>query len=435
MGRTQRKRKQKLKTPKNTIVNNDPSTIKLKQWLCANKWTDETFINISEFEQTGRGVLFKTKKNVGDKLISIPYSMLISLNTLQDDVEFNKQILEDFCTPLSMQQGLCLYILYHKHLGLKSLWHQYVDTIPKAFSVPYFCIPREQQVIPKLIHTQLEQQTENINQVLEFITNIKTRCTCCHQPWGSIFYPDVSWSYFAVNTRCVYVDPEIVKALTKPAKWLKDEPSIALAPLLDMFNHDCQAQTEAKLNMDLQTVLRYKDDVKLRLCYELYTLKQYEAYSECFISYGKHDNLKLLVEYGFFIPHNPYDSITINFEDIVLLSKTHVVQNFYKKQIFMQTKDLQEYLFLNSEGFSHNLIMLMHLFFNNTLLYFDEIYKVSDIEDVREPCRTLVENKIYEINNCLKKMLCIEVFTDSFNVVVKFMQSLEKMLQEILKRI
>ena len=42
-------------------------------------------------------------------------------------------------------------------------------------------------------------------------------------------------------------------------------------------------------------------------CYEIRTFDNYKKYDQVYISYGQHDNHKLLIEYGFCVPDNPND--------------------------------------------------------------------------------------------------------------------------------
>lgn len=45
-------------------------------------------------------------------------------------------------------------------------------------------------------------------------------------------------------------------------------------------------------------------------CYRIKTLDSYHAYDQVFIHYGPHDNVNLLLEYGFVIPSNPHDAVS-----------------------------------------------------------------------------------------------------------------------------
>ena len=46
-------------------------------------------------------------------------------------------------------------------------------------------------------------------------------------------------------------------------------------------------------------------------CFEIHTDIPCKRWNQAFISYGPHDNSKLLLEYGFVLPENPQNSISI----------------------------------------------------------------------------------------------------------------------------
>jgi hypothetical protein len=48
-------------------------------------------------------------------------------------------------------------------------------------------------------------------------------------------------------------------------------------------------------------------------CYEIKTHKSYKKYDQVFISYGPHNNIHLLLEYGFILPDDPHDVYEIDF--------------------------------------------------------------------------------------------------------------------------
>ena len=107
--------------------------------------------------------------------------------------------------------------------------------------------------------------------------------------------------------------------------------NLALAPLLDLLNHSPHVQVRATrhviatlscLLLDLQiTSLTSRHCPVCRQvsagfnvesqCYEISSQCSYRKHEQVFISYGPHDNIKLLVEYGFTVPDNPHSSVPI----------------------------------------------------------------------------------------------------------------------------
>lgn len=63
------------------------------------------------------------------------------------------------------------------------------------------------------------------------------------------------------------------------------------------------------------------------LVYQLKTLAGFKKKKQIFISYGQHDNVKLLNEYGFFMPGNIYDTLIFKFEDVLKVLGFNLDQN------------------------------------------------------------------------------------------------------------
>jgi hypothetical protein len=113
---------------------------------------------------------------------------------------------------------------------------------------------------------------------------------------ASISIESYSWAYFTVNTRAVYLRerPHDVP-----------EDCLALAPFLDMFNHSCDAQVEAGLDL-------VGDGDQ----YQIVSRPGFSKYNEVFINYGVHDNLKLHFEYGFALSDNADDAVPVKLRDL-----------------------------------------------------------------------------------------------------------------------
>ena len=98
-----------------------------------------------------------------------------------------------------------------------------------------------------------------------------------------------AWAWFTVNTRGVYFSD--------------GHDNLALAPYLDMFNHNANVQVEIEI----------KDDKY----YLVKSLQNWPKNGQVFINYGPHDNTKLYVEYGFVLQDHPYDSVPLSLKDIL----------------------------------------------------------------------------------------------------------------------
>lgn len=107
----------------------------------------------------------------------------------------------------------------------------------------------------------------------------------------SAIFESFKWCWFAVGTRCVsFSDKNSGEMATE-----------ALAPFLDFLNHSDQAQIDARYNPDEGQ-------------YEIKTLTGCKRGQQVFICYGPHDNAKLWVEYGFYLPENAENFISFERE-------------------------------------------------------------------------------------------------------------------------
>ncbi|PWY90273.1 ribosomal N-lysine methyltransferase [Aspergillus sclerotioniger CBS 115572] len=121
-------------------------------------------------------------------------------------------------------------------------------------------------------------------------------------------YPDTQWKTFAyywciINSRSFYY---VSPGKDEPEDW---NDAIGMVPFADYFNHDDEADCDVTF-----------DGKK----YTFRATRRYEKDEEIFMSYGSHSNDFLLVEYGFFLPTNPSDTIYLDdiiFQDLTTAQK------------------------------------------------------------------------------------------------------------------
>ncbi|TPX36337.1 hypothetical protein SmJEL517_g01514 [Synchytrium microbalum] len=138
------------------------------------------------------------------------------------------------------------------------------------------CLQRETQA-------DIERQIHKMDADIEVVTNLGHPSS----------REDVAWAWCAVNTRCLTLYTYTTKRQPKPGS-----PTLAMMPMLDLFNHSPQAAVEAGLDESNS--------------YVIWTLKHIQANQQVFINYGPHDNPFLLREYGFVAPNNPYDHAVLD---------------------------------------------------------------------------------------------------------------------------
>lgn len=327
--------------------------------LHRNGWQNETNLKVGDFPLTGRGIYSIKNFRKDDLLISLPIETLVSIVSIADDMKFRcllGRIFGDKQRQIMSQSLLALYLLYLKHTVQRS---EYISTLPTSFSVPYFCADAEITAMLPIICDKVFDQREIIDVDFTcFQTNFKdTRCACCNQ----IYFCDIfskaefEWSFFAVNSRSVYFNLEKIavkhlESVRTVQKLVKDEPTLALAPFLDLLNHSSTAGTGL--------YVKNTDNGPL---YQLYTTVPFSKYEQVFISYGNLDNAKLLTEYGFFVPNNKHDFIEIHRKDI----ENRLKMLPYRIKMLISNETLDQNLFITrANGFSHNIRILIYILCN-----------------------------------------------------------------------
>ncbi|CAH1183076.1 unnamed protein product [Phaedon cochleariae] len=322
MGRTKRKRSRRF--PAESIVNNDQSIIKLQKWMVRNGWKNEQKLILKSFPGTGRGLSSNHTIQPNDVLITIPFELMITYGTLKDDL---LGILSPG-TKLTVHELLSLFLVYEFNKKETSPWKYYIDSLPlETPHLPWYNSTNELHALGKKMHDTFMNSFEKVRASVR-------RKVIDHIGFNENIY---KWAYVMVNTRAVYVDPNLVGR----GKCLLDEPCLALCPFLDMFNHHFSASTEA--------TLKNEDG---RLVYQLKTLSAFKKYSQIFISYGSHNNIKLLMEYGFFIPKNIYDVIKFTFSEVLAVIDMDLSQAKYR---YICDHLFTDDLYVSLDGLSYNL--------------------------------------------------------------------------------
>lgn len=283
MGRRFReKRRKSLSTHFQTRnLSNDPKAIQLLKWLHRHGYRESKSLRLSGFLNTGRGLMAREHIPADSVIISIPLRLLVTRNHALEQLP---SLRGHSC---STQEVLSAFLL-REVSRVDSPWSTYLATLPTSYSVPFFCEDGVVDVLPEYLRQKIWRQKKVVNDAFSKM---------CHLLNEDFNRDHFAWAWYTVNTRAVY--------LAGSAPDVSD--CLALAPLLDMFNHSSDAAVTVGLNA--------RGDA-----YEIITQKEVEKHSETFINYGPHDNLKLCLEYGFMIPggKNSHDSVPITVEELVI---------------------------------------------------------------------------------------------------------------------
>lgn len=315
-------------------------------------WSNVTKLKIGNFPLTGRGVYSTRNLKENDLVIEISTDALITINTIEKDAEF-RVILRDILMPRSRKiSSQCLFAIYILYLKHRRCYAAYMNSIPSSFTVPYFCTDDELRGMTSDIQEKVHAQQEIIMSTYQWLeTGLqKTICNCC----GKSFLPTIinlplfEWAFFAVNSRSVYLDPDVFAQNFTIVDLLCDKPNMALAPFLDLLNH----------SSDVETALAVKRTQRSSPLYQLYTKNAIKRYEQIFISYGALDNIKLITEYGFSLPSNRFDMLQFRFVEIEGLFEPIP----YKLKMFLKSHALDQHLNISRDhGFSHNFLLVFHL--------------------------------------------------------------------------
>lgn len=391
MGRCKRIRtRRKMTTPEDNSLNRSSETIELKKWLKSRGFSNEPQLLLKEFKRTGRGVYCERDVEEGDFLIQIPYDLMITYTTLNSSDLVT--ILDKSKVKLELQDMLSLFLAIESKKS-NSNWKIYIESLPnyklplcigemKSFEV----LPGNLKEFSKRWRGRFEESWERVVDALQ----------------GFNYHIDFDlykWAYTMVNTRAVYTNPDTVMEITrsnlKLQQYLIGEPSMALCPFLDMFNHENNAKTTVDL---VKASINGKPWM-----YTLRTLTSYRKYKQIFINYGSHSNEKLWLEYGFFLTNNDFDLIVFRMnEDILTLSSADQQQyKFIKKNLLMGN------LNISYNGLSFNLKALLYVLLNPdkfavwSAIIFSDAYKNDDLIKINSLCARLLQNKLDEYRNDL----------------------------------
>ncbi|KAK9729955.1 SET domain [Popillia japonica] len=374
MGRTERKRKRRLNNRECDVsLESLQDTIFLKKWMQSLGWKNDTKLILKNFASTGRGVSSLLNINLNQKLIEVPYNLLI---TCTNAFESNIQNLCKTSAKFKAQEILTLFLILEKHKNKKSKWKFYLDTLPEELpALPWLCSEAEVSKFPSYFMAIANKRKWDLEIGWERVEkSIKSSwiCPCCEQPLNRVITLNAfTWGYVVVNTRAVYVDPDVVIKLfgRDLSNFLSDSPCLALCPFLDMFNHSAEANTRAELIYE-------GDSWK----YTLTTLTSYKKYQQIFISYGCHDNDKLFCEYGFFLIHNHLNNISCSLEEVLSVSNISLNK---KQRAFIENRCLPDEIYVSTKGLSFYLKALLFVVINPDAewgrMIYSEDYSSCDI--------------------------------------------------------
>lgn len=234
----------------------------------------------AHFPLTGRGLTPIRSISPGDALLRIPFSRLLT----------NRDTVARFPSSAGLPElaSLALILSWHRFLGPESNRKNYIAALPTDFEGWPVTWPAESLALlpAELRVAVLAQRT-----LLESHWNLAQECID-NEEFRTFAKDDWTKSWLLANSRCLSVT-------FPPHPNLRT--TMALAPLFDMFNHTFDSGSSIDCDQQTQEVI-------------VRAGRAWEPGEEAFITYGPHDSAFLLVEYGFVVPENPYDSVNVDKE-------------------------------------------------------------------------------------------------------------------------
>lgn len=404
---------QRLKSEENDAM------IFLKSWLSQNSFSSSNLIP-TNFPITGRGL--KTLKDIkkNEILIQLPIQMLITTSTMS---ECDIKVLFLKNHSYNAQYILSIFLIYEEHLETSSKWYPYINSLPKYFSTPAFCTSMEKKLIPTFIKEHEYEITKDFLILVQDLQILKKKgknyCPHCNIPLDKVItFSKYKWAYYAVNTRSVYINEnEIANNVIN----IVPPNNLALAPFLDLFNHDINASVEVSNIID-------KHNNKF---YQITTLKSFEKNSQVFINYGFHNSLKLYTNYGFFIPNNPLDEVIFSIADIQLC--TTISEYAFK---FILSNEFNKNMAFSRDGLNYNAIITLFIVstvsekeFWNIKIY-GSSFSSEDYIKIYKLGKQVLHSKKNEYFNYLINMNNIKKCSLSFSNAVSLIEEYIKILDE-----
>lgn len=375
----------------------DQTILSFQRWIFSQGLKQHLKLKLKHFPSTGRGLMTMTPVSCGDTLVNIPFNLLITAASIANTPIGKLFIQKQLSVPLHLV--FSAFIVYEKHLRNSSQWNEYIAVLPSSFTSPLFCSEDELSILPDFISYNVNTSRRTVNAMLNILMTImeKEICDHCSIPMASIFSCEIfSWAWFVVNSRVVYIPPSENKDHPIP---LSDSNCMALAPYLDMLNHSNSARVTVSSSLESG--------------YSLITLVPFKKFSQVFIHYGDHGNLKLLLDYGFVLSENEHDIFPLCVDDIVSCILNIPPQTVENNLAFIRNKcsNFLDDLYCSSDGLSWNCKVLIYLLSRPYEIHLKSVmrnvYQGTFEEDssiLNLVSRVLVEKKIVYMEDNIKKL-------------------------------
>ncbi|KAL8247631.1 hypothetical protein R6Q59_008847 [Mikania micrantha] len=223
----------------------------------------------------GRSLFACKPIQAGDCILKIPYSVQLAPDNLHPSI--NSLLGKD----VSDVAKLALVVLLHQRLGQASEWAPYISHLPRVTDMHSTILWSDEELkmikISSLYHETLKHKA----QIEKDFFSIKHVFDRFPEYFQEVTLHEFKHAYNLVESRA----------------WISTR-GVSMIPFADFFNHDAYSETDV-LSDDFKQVSEVIAD------------ENYAPGEEVLIRYGKFSNARLLLDFGFIIPHNKYDQVKV----------------------------------------------------------------------------------------------------------------------------
>ncbi|XP_055358815.1 SET domain-containing protein 4 isoform X2 [Betta splendens] len=338
-GRAARRRRQKKESGTQSVsLCHQLQYVRLMKFLHQRGFTSSLLQPVF-FTDTDRGLQTVRAIKPGQLLISLPESCLLTTSTVLDS--YLGQYVKSWNPPISPLLALCVFLVCERHRSEQSEWFPYIEVLPTSYTCPAYFTDDVMAVLPSCVQRQALEQREAVRGLhssnQDFFRSLQPVLS---QPVEEVLtYEALRWAWCSVNTRSVFMSQP-------PSHFLSGLDVYALAPFLDLLNHQPAVQVKASFN-------------KVTGCYEIRSVSGTLQYQQAFINYGSHDNQRLLLEYGFVAPCNPHSVVYVDSD--LLCDVLRSDRGLAQKMKFLRENSFLNNLTVSSEGPSWRLMTALRL--------------------------------------------------------------------------
>ncbi|KAJ2910507.1 hypothetical protein GGI21_000800 [Coemansia aciculifera] len=325
-GRTARRRRQRIDSSSSAgRPCTDEVWTNLRGW-CKAQGMPKTKLTLAYFPDTFRGMMATSDIGLGEDVVRVPERLLVTASKVKRSTLARATSIDSSSRTdrwdLSEHQSLAYWVYVETELKDRSEWHNYICSLPHDFaSIPLYVLSGNspsaavdttssscaQWVSAHLPQSLRQRVTEQQSKLFgDWSHTLASSAVSRSRPLSN--WRLYVWSWLVVSTRCIHLGrrhgsacsaPSLKSDRPRSSHSIGSQDSITLAPMLDLLNHSSQASISTLFDAERGEFL-------------IKTKRAFRAGHEVFISYGPHDNLFLLAEYGFALERNPYQHLDLD---------------------------------------------------------------------------------------------------------------------------